>query len=145
MHRLALLLMLLPMVALGAQPRKRPVDHVRGKEIWERSCWQCHGKEGRGDGPAAADLAVEVPDLRGNLQGSRQRELVDVILNGRSVMPAFSEEFDLFDARRILTYLRRLEEPKPEESKPEEPIPEAPSKPEPEDENRSADAPSDEE
>ena len=113
---------------------------MRGKEIWERSCWQCHGKEGRGDGPAAGDLAVSVPDLRGNVGGKRQKELVDVILNGRSLMPAFSEEFDLFDARRILVYLRRLEE----DTTPEEVKPEAPSKPEPEDENRSADAQPDE-
>ena len=118
--------MLLPMATFAAQPRKRPADHVRGKEIWERSCWQCHGKEARGDGPAAADLAVPVPDLRGNLAGSRQKELVDTILHGRSAMPAFSEELDIYDARKILVYLRRLEE---ESSKPAEPAPTPPTIP----------------
>ena len=131
--------MLLPMATFAAQPRKRPADHVRGKEIWERSCWQCHGKEARGDGPASGDLAVPVPDLRGNLSGSRQKELVDAILNGRSAMPAFSEELDIYDARRILVYLRRLEEEAPVLPKPAAPPPA-----EPEDENRSADAPSQE-
>ncbi len=136
MRHLVLLLILLPMATFAAQPRKRPADHVRGKEIWERSCWQCHGKEAGGDGPAAAELAIAVPDLRGNLAGSRQKELIDAILHGRSAMPAFSEELDIYDARKILVYLRRLEEKALEPPKPSPPPP-----PEPVDENRSAEAP----
>ncbi len=134
MRALLLLLTFLPMVAIAAQPRKRPADHVRGKEIWERSCWQCHGKDASGNGPAAADLLVPVPDLRGNLDGNRQKEMVDAILNGRSTMPAFSEELDIYDVRKILVYLRRLEQkdsesPKSVATPPAEP--DSPSRPAP--------------
>jgi len=48
------------------------------------------------------------------------------------MMPAFSEELDRHDARKILVYLRRLENEEPPE------VPEAPEAPAEEEENRSA-------
>lgn len=40
-------------------------DHAAssGEELYRRLCASCHGVEGRGDGPVAASLRVEVPDL----------------------------------------------------------------------------------
>jgi mono/diheme cytochrome c family protein len=36
---------------------------MSGKELYDRFCASCHGVEGRGDGPVASSLSVEVPDL----------------------------------------------------------------------------------
>ena len=41
-------------------PKKRPEDHVAGEQIWERSCWQCHGEDNDGQGPAASALPGDV-------------------------------------------------------------------------------------
>ena len=35
----------------------------RGRTLFEQHCASCHGKTGRGDGPAAATLAIKPPDL----------------------------------------------------------------------------------
>ena len=62
-----------------------------GKQLYEQYCASCHGIEGRGDGPVAKSLAVEVPDLsrfairHGNYF---DRELVERIIDGRHVIGA---------------------------------------------------------
>ena len=42
--------------ALAAQPKKRPEHPVHRRELFERGCWQCHGKDLSGNGPAATAL-----------------------------------------------------------------------------------------
>ncbi|HKF68675.1 MAG TPA: c-type cytochrome, partial [Vicinamibacterales bacterium] len=37
---------------------------ARGRQIYEAKCAVCHGRDGAGDGPAAAGLAVKPPSLR---------------------------------------------------------------------------------
>jgi mono/diheme cytochrome c family protein len=36
---------------------------MRGENVYNAVCWTCHGRYGRGDGPAAADVAVPLPDF----------------------------------------------------------------------------------
>ncbi|HHL40790.1 MAG TPA: c-type cytochrome [Deltaproteobacteria bacterium] len=48
---LAFILTVLPGLALAAKG-----DVNRGKEIYDKRCWWCHGEEGMGDGPAAETL-----------------------------------------------------------------------------------------
>ena len=91
-------------------PKKRPEDHVAGEQIWERSCWQCHGEDNDGQGPAASALPGGVPDLRNTVNPSRYGELVDVILDGRGDMPAFRAEMDKHQARRALIYMERIDQ-----------------------------------
>src|SRR5581483_5082460 len=44
-------------VTIPAPPPATPELLARGKELYARAkCWQCHGQEGRGDGPSADDL-----------------------------------------------------------------------------------------
>jgi mono/diheme cytochrome c family protein len=62
-----------------------------GKQLFERYCASCHGEAGRGDGPVASSLRVEVPDLTRFAQrhGSFfDRELVERIIDGRHVIGA---------------------------------------------------------
>ncbi len=48
----------------GAQSTPRdPERGARGEAVYRNLCWTCHGRYGRGDGPAAADLAVRPPDF----------------------------------------------------------------------------------
>ena len=80
----------------------------------------CHGETAAGDGPAATALPGGVPSLVGKLPQESRETHLDVIMQGRGPMPAFAEELDRRDARRILTYLKKLEEEPPEEEEEEE-------------------------
>ena len=72
--------------ALGAEY----VD-LSGKDLYQKFCASCHGVEGRGDGPVAQHLNVEVPDLALLARrhgGKFPRDLVDRIIDGRHIIGA---------------------------------------------------------
>ena len=96
-------------VAIAEIPKQRSPDHVRGRELWEQSCWQCHGATAEGDGPSAEALTVDVPNLRGTITNDRREALINTIIYGQGLMPAYGETFDRPEARRILAFLQRLE------------------------------------
>jgi mono/diheme cytochrome c family protein len=63
---------------------------VRGRTTFRVSCANCHGEEGKGDGPIAPFMKVSVPDLttiaaRGG--GEFPRDRVLRILDGRDEVP----------------------------------------------------------
>jgi mono/diheme cytochrome c family protein len=41
----------------------RPIDSVQGVDVYNAYCAVCHGKDGKGNGPAAPALKMPVPDL----------------------------------------------------------------------------------
>ena len=88
--------------AIAEVPTQRPSDEERGQTLWERHCWQCHGKTNEGDGPATADLIAPVPSLIGVLKVDE--DTARAILRGQGAMPGFEQSFDLQDARRVLSY-----------------------------------------
>ena len=116
------ILLLLPVAfsAAAEVPKRRSPDHIRGRELYERSCWQCHGRTAQGDGPTAANLTVDVPGLRGVVTDDRVEELLNTIMSGSGLMPSYRETFDRRDARRILTFIERLETQTLEEMEAEE-------------------------
>jgi len=61
-----------------------------GPELYRAYCASCHGVEGRGDGPVASSLSVEVPDLTqiAHRQGGRfPADQIRKIIDGRTTMP----------------------------------------------------------
>lgn len=93
-----------------AVPTKRPPDAEVGQALYQQSCWQCHGERGLGDGPAAAAIVGGVPSLEGRVAEEAFDELVKLVVEGRGRMPAFGEDIDKHNARRILVYLREVME-----------------------------------
>jgi mono/diheme cytochrome c family protein len=64
---------------------------MSGEDLYRRFCASCHGVEGRGDGPVASTLSVEVPNLtllasRGN--GADLRDRIVRIIDGRYIIGA---------------------------------------------------------
>lgn len=108
---LVLLLALAPATAktppaTSTMPAKRPPDREVGERLYRQSCWQCHGTNGKGDGPAASALVGGVPSLEGKVLDETIESLIDVVQAGRGPMPAYNEVIDRQDTRRILLYLQ---------------------------------------
>jgi len=79
------------LLASGAVAHAADYVAMSGKELYERFCASCHGIEGRGDGPVAASLNVETPDLTlvaRRAGGTFPRESVLRIIDGRQIVGA---------------------------------------------------------
>lgn len=64
---------------------------MSGEDLYRRFCASCHGIEGRGDGPVAASLRAEVPDLTRTATravGADQRDRIGRIIDGRYIIGA---------------------------------------------------------
>lgn len=64
---------------------------MSGQDLYRRFCASCHGPAGRGDGPVAASLKVEVPDLTliaRRQGGSYPRDRILRIIDGRFIVGA---------------------------------------------------------
>ena len=102
------------------EPPKPSADLVRhGGEVWEKSkCWECHGKEGRGDGEKAAGLKDDFgfPIPPANLttgqfkSGPAAKDIFRTMstgLNG-TPMPSFSDTVSAEDRWALAFYVLSL-------------------------------------
>jgi mono/diheme cytochrome c family protein len=79
------------LVACSASAAAADYVAMSGKELYERFCASCHGVAGRGDGPVASSLSVEVPDLTlvARRAGDRYpRDRIVRIIDGRHILGA---------------------------------------------------------
>ncbi|GIW43475.1 MAG: hypothetical protein KatS3mg077_0757 [Candidatus Binatia bacterium] len=99
------------MGVMAASAGTRAESHS-GRVAYLRYCANCHGPEGRGDGPDAATLAQPPRDLRaGVLQRYSVEELVDRVLRGQPLPLASDPERRAALEKQggeILEHLRRL-------------------------------------
>ncbi len=81
----------------------------RGKEIYMKQCATCHGKKGKGDGPAAKFLGKPLPDFTSPTMAQRSEgELFWKITNGKPPMPAWKSMLSEQDRWAVVLYLRSL-------------------------------------
>ena len=77
-------------VTIPAAPASSPEAVERGAKVYVKGeCAECHGKEARGDGPSAKDLAIKPPDLtrRPFKSGPTARDIVRTLLTGLDGTP----------------------------------------------------------
>jgi mono/diheme cytochrome c family protein len=97
---IALILLVLATVAA----RSQDYSGYSGAELYDRFCSACHGTSGRGDGPVAAALRIETPDLTrlsqrhgGQFPQERVRQIIDgsqlIGAHGTRTMPVWGFEF----------------------------------------------------
>jgi mono/diheme cytochrome c family protein len=132
--RLAAPLAALALVPIAAQPRAEgwsappeararpnPVPAstaalAKGKALYQRHCLKCHGREGRGDGPAARYGAEPASDLTVAELPLNEGEVFWKISTGRRsgpevLMPAFSKDIPQEEDRwKLVHFVRRLVE-----------------------------------
>ena len=99
-----------------ALPDAADVTTVReGETIFQMRCFVCHGREGKGNGPASTGLGATVRDLTDpSWQDSTSDETIgSVIRNGAQAVGgsvAMVPNHDLSDAQvqSLVLYIRRL-------------------------------------
>jgi mono/diheme cytochrome c family protein len=104
-----------------------------GKEMYRRYCASCHGVEGKGNGPVAAQLKIKVPDLtivkkrnkgifplddvmatidgRRTVKGhgDRQMPVWGEVFSGENEQKKYSELTTLLKAKIIAEYVATLQ------------------------------------
>ena len=88
-------------------PKTIPDAHVRGKELYDDLCFQCHGATGLADSPMA--LSTQSPALAGVIDETKFPQAISLIQEGKGLMPAYEMVIDKHDTKRILIYLSRLD------------------------------------
>jgi mono/diheme cytochrome c family protein len=85
-------------------------DAAIGKSLYDKHCKSCHGKEGYGDGPKAADLKGDLGDFTtAKFQKQTDGELFYKTTFGRDDMPEFTKKLpDDEDRWLIVNYMRTL-------------------------------------
>jgi mono/diheme cytochrome c family protein len=96
----------------SAKALKNPVERAAGlkagKSLFDTDCAMCHGKTGKGDGPAGAALNPKPENLAGKeVQRQTDGELFWKISEGRGAMPAWKSLAEK-DRWSLVRYIRSL-------------------------------------
>ena len=94
--------------AVAQNPVPRDSHSVQlGKTLYARQCQSCHGARGKGDGPAAGRLNVEVTDLTdADVQLQTDGQLFTTITKGSKPMPAYRKLLTEEQRWHVVNYLR---------------------------------------
>ncbi|HXH14017.1 MAG TPA: c-type cytochrome [Alphaproteobacteria bacterium] len=113
---------------LGGTAASPRTDPLVGRKLYMTYCYTCHGMTGRGDGPAAAHLAIKPRNLTDDAYMSKRtdQDLYTVISGGSAAIHRFSEmpawKHFLYHERilDIIAYIRTLHRPGAAPGQPEE-------------------------
>ena len=92
--------------SVGVQPGEE-----QGRDLYRIYCLECHGAEGRGDGPRAALLAPRPGNLVSAATSAKtDAELLEIIAEGvpRTAMSGWSHQLSVDERRNILAFIRTL-------------------------------------
>ncbi|MFB6356138.1 MAG: cytochrome c [bacterium] len=82
----------------------------RGRNLFRRHCVTCHGKQGRGDGPAARYLSQPPLNFHGDTAARmKQQQMMKSVAEGkpRTGMPPWAGRLSRQQRRAIVTYIQR--------------------------------------
>ncbi len=95
-----------PTAANPVKPTQESVN--QGRVLFEKNCVVCHGAEGRGDGPGAAQLNPQPADLRLHMPYHTDAQFFNFIENGypQSAMTGYKGVISDTDIWNMINYLR---------------------------------------
>ena len=100
--------LLIALVFAEERPSKLPKNHVRGKQLYEQYCFQCHGALALAENELAN--SINAPPLAGRIPKEEYPPAITLVQRGQGLMPAYEMLIDKHDTKRILIYLSRLDE-----------------------------------
>lgn len=83
----------------------------RGQTIYREHCMECHGANGKGDGPKAPFLSPRPGNLiSASTSAKTDKELLRTIAQGkpRTAMPGWKEALPEEDQQAVLQYIRSM-------------------------------------
>ena len=84
-------------------------NNLAGKNLYVKECLSCHGKYGKGDGPAAAALGKPVGDLSSaKSQAQTDGSYFWKTQTGKPPMPAFQKRLNETQTWQLVNYIRTL-------------------------------------
>ena len=98
----------------AAEKEKNPIPSdaasiEAGKNIYKKSCNDCHGKKGKGDGPKSGELDKSPQDFtKEAFQKQSEGALFWKITEGRKPMPSFKHDLNKDQRWQVLNYIRTL-------------------------------------
>ena len=96
-----------------AKERKNPLLQSeavlqKGGSLYQNFCLSCHGRSGKGDGPAASALPHPSPDLTKVLIPQTDGEIFWKISRGGGLMPSYEKSLTKEERWELIHYLRSL-------------------------------------
>lgn len=97
-------------VPSARQPQAEKYDSTATAKLFEQRCGACHGKSGRGDGPAAAALQPKPADFSDpKFQAGRtDAQLREMVASGKGLMPGFGKTLKPEEIEDLIKYMRSL-------------------------------------
>lgn len=83
---------------------------AEGKRIYQKSCQQCHGSDGRGNGPKAQELDILPTDLRRAVNETEHFAFYTRYSYWDGRMPGWDREFSDRELDAITAYLYEFRE-----------------------------------
>jgi mono/diheme cytochrome c family protein len=100
-----------------AAGRRNPIPRdaasiARGNELFQANCASCHGKDGRGDGRAAAALDPRPANLKTMARHHPDGDFAWKIANGRGAMPAWKGVLNEKQIWDLVNFVKSLDKGK---------------------------------
>ncbi len=90
----------------------RPLHADDAKPVYDKSCANCHGVSGKGDGPASKMLKPPPPEMATAIKGMSDADLTKIIKEGgkavgkSSLMPAFGSKLKDDQIQSLVEYVK---------------------------------------
>lgn len=79
----------------------------KGEQTFQKLCWTCHGKTGKGDGPAGASLNPKPKNFTlSSVQNQSDGALFWKITNGRGMMVPYKHALNEEQRWQLVNYIR---------------------------------------
>lgn len=94
-------------------PTKNSAENIKiGKSLYDKHCKSCHGKNGEGDGPKAAELDTPAGDFTAaDFQAQSDGTLYYKTTEGRDDMPTFKKKIASDEDRWLIVHYIRTMKP----------------------------------